>query len=186
MNKKHLAVLLVGVLILVVVQVMLVIRGRLTTLQQETADARAEVERMDVAVQTERNLQVAMQSKAAAMLQFLASWEPELAAVGSSDAGEALFNTRVKESGIVGLSQRYEVIPNKGSTNIPRALRAAMTFEDDYQRVLDWLIKLESEVPASRLTRVRLSRGQSGNDLRMELTADLPLAAPASAATPAP
>jgi hypothetical protein len=90
------------------------------------------------------------------------------------------------------MAQRFEVVPNKSGTSVPNAsnatipqiVRAHLTIEDDFIKTINWLGDLESKLPSARITSLALARGQSGNDLRMDLVVDVPLAIPR--ATPAP
>lgn len=178
MNQKHLALIVVIILILGIVQIAAWLHGRLGAVQTEGREAQAAVEALDNQLRSERAIVAGLQSKTRDMLGYLSDWEPHFGAINTADSGEINVGARIKESGIVGLSQRYEVIAHSGSTNIPRILRAHLTFEDDYARTLNWLGNLESGIPTIRITRVRLSRGQSGNDLKMELIVDVPLITP--------
>ena len=54
-------------------------------------------------------------------------------------------------------------------------LNAQIVLEDDYVKVFNWLAKLESSVPSARVSSCKLTKGQSGNDLKMDLSIDLPI-----------
>ena len=58
---------------------------------------------------------------------------------------------------------------------IQSRLNAQLVLEDDYVKVFNWLAKFEASVPAARVSSCKLSKGQSGNDLRMDLSLDLPI-----------
>ena len=109
------------------------------------------------------------------MREYLSLWEPHLKQTRNPQFGEALINLRIKQGDIITLSQGFETVNfNKGGT-IPRTLQARLVFEDDYVKTLNWLATLEGTMPASRVSSLRLSKGQSGNDIKMEVTIDVPI-----------
>ena len=63
----------------------------------------------------------------------------------------------------------------KGNDSIPKTMRAYLTFEDDYARLLNWLGDLEVKMPTVRTSSARLSKGTRANDLRMEIVLEQPL-----------
>ncbi|MEC7863140.1 MAG: hypothetical protein VYC70_11005, partial [Verrucomicrobiota bacterium] len=89
--------------------------------------------------------------------------------------GEALINFRIKQAGIITLSQVYETVDHVKGGTIPKTLNAKLVFEDDYVKTLNWLANLEASLPAIRVSNCKLSKGQSGNDIKMELSIDIPI-----------
>jgi len=63
----------------------------------------------------------------------------------------------------------------KGNESIPKTMKAYLTFEDDYARLLNWLGDLEVKMPTLRTSSVRLAKGTRANDLRMEVVLEQPL-----------
>ena len=82
---------------------------------------------------------------------------------------------RIKEANLVNLAQRFEQSPLKGNASIPSTMRAYLTFEDDYARLMNWLGDLEVKMPTVRTSSARLSKGTRANDLRIELVLEQPL-----------
>ena len=58
---------------------------------------------------------------------------------------------------------------------ISKTLNAKLVFEDDYVKTLNWLADLDGSLPAIRVSNCKLSKGQSGNDIKMELSLDIPI-----------
>jgi hypothetical protein len=86
------------------------------------------------------------------------------------------------------------VLPNKleassvqstAGQTIPQIVRAHLTIEDDFAKTLNWLGDVESKLPISRVSNLDISRGQSGNDVRVNAVVDIPLAVAAATPTPA-
>ena len=100
----------------------------------------------------------------------------------------------IKQAGLILLAQRFEVVPNKSDTSVPSSadetvpqiVRAHLTIEDDFIKSINWLGELESKLPSARISNLELARGQSGNDLRMNLVVDVPLARPPAQPSPTP
>lgn len=177
MNKKHLACVVIILLIAILVQVTLWMRGHKVKIQREADAARAEVSNTTMQLQVERAQLAQLQNSARALIEYLNTWMPYFKAVDSAQNAELKISLRIKQDNLISLSQRYEVIGNPGNAFLPSVMRAQLTFEDDYARVLNWLGQIESELPTLRTSNVRITRGTGGNDLRVELQLDQPLMA---------
>jgi hypothetical protein len=106
---------------------------------------------------------------------YLKEWEPHLKSVRDAQFGEALINLRIKQGNMVTLSSQFESMNfDKGGT-IPRRLQGRLVFEDDFVKTLNWLADFEGAMPASRISSCRISKGQAGNDIKAELTIDVPI-----------
>lgn len=174
MNAKHLASLVVVILTIVFIQVVLQVRKNLTAMQTEVQKARGEAEGIEIQLRTEKTVLAQLQKNSGALIAYLQEWEPQMKGIETPEAGELSVASRVKRSGIVSLAQRFEAVSTKTPT-LPRVLRANMTVEDDYARTMNWIGDMEQGFPASRISRLRIERGQSGNDIRAEVVLDLPL-----------
>lgn len=107
--------------------------------------------------------------------EYLNQWEPYVKQAKNAQYGEALINFRIKQAGIITLSQVYETVDHVKGGTIPKTLNAKLVFEDDYVKTLNWLANLEGSLPAIRVSSCKLSKGQSGNDIKMELSIDIPI-----------
>ena len=107
--------------------------------------------------------------------KYLNQWEPYVKQAKNAQYGEALINFRIKQAGIITLSQVYETVDHDKGGTIPKTLNAKLVFEDDYVKTLNWLANLEGSLPAIRVSNCKLSKGQSGNDIKMELSIDIPI-----------
>lgn len=109
------------------------------------------------------------------LVEYLKKWQPYFNELDSAQRAELNLSLKIKEDNLVGLSQRYEIVTLKGNASIPRALRAYLTFEDDYVRLLNWFGRIEQQLPTMRINSIQISKGTAANDLRMTLVLDQPL-----------
>ncbi len=184
MNRKHFAVIVVGLLALLMLQGVVEVRKRLVALQNEVADAQALAGGTELLLGTERAAMRGIEETSAAMREFLDAWVGPLSQVDTPEGGELNVASRVKEAGLVTLAQRFEVAANAGNDAIPRVLRAHLTFEDDFAKTLNWLGQVEETMPSSRVTDLKIVRGENGNDIRLNLVLDVPLLAKEVTAAP--
>jgi hypothetical protein len=85
---------------------------------------------------------------------------------------------------MLNLSQRYQQIPhkinNKDNASLPILMRASLVFDDDYIKLLNWVGLMEKIKPTMRIGRLVLAKGSRGEDLRMDVTLEVPLRANAN------
>ncbi|MGC1481718.1 MAG: hypothetical protein WA771_14555 [Chthoniobacterales bacterium] len=175
MNRKHFAAIVVGLLAVLLLQVVVEMRKRLASVQTEVAEAQATVSATELLLNTERNAMRDIRENSASMLAFLDAWTPPLGAIDTPESGELHVASRVKEANLITLAQRFEVAAVQGNDAIPRTIRAHLTFEDDYAKTMNWLGNIEETMPSSRVTDLRVARGEGGNDIRVSLVIDVPL-----------
>ncbi len=108
--------------------------------------------------------------------EFLGQWDPYLRATQSPQATEQRLVDMVKQLDIFTESQRFELLDRRDGGVFRSSLRAHITVKDDYAKAINWLATLEETLPTSRISSCVMRRGESGNDIRMELIIDLPIA----------
>lgn len=175
MNQKHLSCVVIGVIMLLMIWVTLNVRGKMAAMQAEAgqaeaASANASAQRQGKEIQLAR-----LKSETAAVREYLERWTPFLKQTENQELAELRIAERIKQGGMVVLNNRFQIVPNEDGKFIPKVLQTTISFEDDYARCLQWLGALEQNLPTSRVTSCRMSKGQNVNDLKMELTIDLPL-----------
>lgn len=176
MNKKHVGLVVVGLLIAAMVQTTLWMNNRLSSMRQEQVKAEEAAAQSATRLQQERVALSALQESSAELIDFLSAWEPYFQAVNTPQAAEIGVSMRIREAGLVTLAQRYEPTSIRGNDAIPRVMRVTLTVEDEYTKTINWLGMLENEIPTLRIANLRLSKGQLANDIRMEVTLEIPLA----------
>ena len=184
MNNKHIACLILAIFCVLIVQGVSMVRERATTMQKAAADARREADDAALSTNTQRAILDDLTHKSSDLLAWLDQWEPHLARMSSPESGEINITALIKDANLVLLAQRFEIVPNKtessvpnsSSATIPQLVRAHLSIEDDFIKSINWLGDLESKLPIARVSNLELARGQSGNDVRMNLVVDIPLA----------
>lgn len=177
MSKKHLGCVILILIIAVLVQTTLWMHKRMVTMQTEADKAKAKVGNSTLQLQIEKGQLGALQKSSKSLIEYLNVWQPYFNAVDSSQSAELKISLRIKEDNLVSLNQKYGVISNKNNKFLPNIMRAQLTFEDDYTRLLNWLGEVEAQLPTLRTSSIRITRGTGDNDLKMELTLEQPLMA---------
>ncbi len=175
MNSKHIAAGIVAVLIAVLIQSTLWVKNKKTAMQKDaSAQEREEVAATKLLTEDGRKLGE-LKNSSSQLIEFLQTWQPHFEAINTSQSAEVNFTMKIKEDNLINLAQRFEPVALKGNTSIPSAMRAYVTFEDDYVRLLNWLGGIEQQMPTVRVNNLRLIKGTRANDLRMEVTLEQPL-----------
>lgn len=175
MNNKHIACGVVALFIVVLVQLTLWVQGNRTKVQNQAAAAQQAENDATTALNQERAQLGNLRRQSSDLIEFLRIWQPYFTTIDNPQSAEVNLAMRVKEANLVNLAQRFELTPVKGNASIPNAMRAFLTFEDDYARLMNWLGELEVKMPTVRTSSVRLSKGTRANDLRMEVVLEQPL-----------
>lgn len=179
MNRKHLAALLVALLSAACVYGTMWTKDRLSAMQNSEQAAKSKAEQAAADLTRELGELSALRNRSEPLIRFLEAWEPYFAGINTPQSAELGISMRVKEDGIITLAQRYEPVALRGEQTIPRVMRANLTIEDDFARALNWLGKIESQIPTLRISTLRLTKGQRVNDIKQEVVLDIPLARPA-------
>lgn len=175
MNNKHIACGIVALFIVVLVQLTLWVQGSRTKVQTEANAAQQAEADANAQLNQERNQLGELRRQSTDLIEFLRIWQPYFTTIDNAQSAEVNLSMRIKEANLVNLAQRFEQTPEKGNASIPNSMRALLTFEDDYARLMNWLGDLEVKMPTVRTSSVRLSKGTRANDLRMEIVLEQPL-----------
>lgn len=81
----------------------------------------------------------------------------------------------VQEGDIFLISQKFEARDIENANFITSALVADLVVEDDFTKTLNWLGKIEEQIPSCRITRCNVTRGDRGNDVHLELQLQIPV-----------
>lgn len=175
MNNKHLACAIIIVCIALLVQTTLWMNKRMVKMKSEADAAKSNVAGSTVQLQVQRAQFAELEKNSKSIIEYLNIWQPYFGAVDSAQAAELKISLKIKQDNLVSLSQRYEVVGNPNNSFLPDLVRAQLTFEDNYARLMNWFGQIESQLPTLRTAGVRLSRGTTEEDLRMELILEQPL-----------
>ena len=88
---------------------------------------------------------------------------------------------RAKENGMVIITQALSENTIKDAKLINKTVKQNVTFEDDYIQCLQWLGNLEEAMPTARVAGCSITKGQSDNNIRMELVIEVPVTEAAAA-----
>lgn len=113
--------------------------------------------------------------KTAALRNSYNEWVPHLSGFATPQEAEARITEIVRTGGVFLISQRFDSKPMEGSSAIPNTLSGDLVFEDDYNKTINWLGKLEESLPALRVTKCKLIRGDRGNNVNLELSVEVPI-----------
>lgn len=179
MNAKQLGMLVVLIGIVIVVQLGQSFRNQAKAINSAADAAVAEATGLVTQQQAENTVYEDLQRQSADLLEFVAKWEPFFAILEEQQAAETSISMKVREAEMLNLSQRYQQIPhkisNKDITALPILMRASLVFDDDYIKLLNWVGQMEKIRPTMRIGRLALSKGSRGDDLRMDVTLEIPL-----------
>jgi hypothetical protein len=109
--------------------------------------------------------------------QFLKEWEPAVQRIQTQQEAEQAVLSLVRNSGILTVSQRFDLKQTAYNPLIPRVLQGTLTVQDEYSKTLNWLGELERKIPLARITTCRFKQGETGRQLNLELHIDIPLVA---------
>ncbi len=194
MNNKHLACIVILLACVLIVQGVLTVHKNATAMQAAASLARRDASLANANLRTQRGLLKDLTEKTSDLIVYLDAWEPHLARIATPDAGEVNVNALLKQADLLILSQRFELVPNQtgggvpnaANATIPQLVRAHLTIEDDFTKSLNWVGELESKLPTARVANLEISRGQTGNDIRLNLVVDIPLARAEESPAPTP
>jgi len=175
MNNKHIALVIVGIAIAILIQTTLWVQGLSTKMRSQAESAEAAENQANAALILEKAQVSELKRQSGDLLDFLQVWLPYFQAFETQQAAEINFTLKVKESNLLNLAQRFDVAPVVGNASISSVMRAFLTFEDDYARLLNWLGGVEKNMPTVRVSSVKLSKGSRANELRMEAVLEQPL-----------
>lgn len=117
-----------------------------------------------------------LQNNSKDLIAYLNLWQPYFSAIDSPQNAELKFSLKIKEDNLVSLSQRYEVV-GQNNQSLPRLMRGQFIFEDSYARLLNWIGKMESDLPTMRINNLRISKGTGQDDLKVDLVMEQPILA---------
>jgi hypothetical protein len=181
MNAKQLGMVVVVIGILLLVQVGQSFQSKAKALNAEADSAGKEEASLVTQVQAEKGVYEDLKRQSDDLLKFVEKWEPFFAILDEQQAAETGISMKVREAQMLNLSQRYQQIPhkinNKDNASLPILMRATLVFDDDYVKLLNWVGLMEKIKPTMRIGRLVLAKGSRGDDLRMDVTLEVPLRA---------
>lgn len=179
MNPKQIGMIIVIVGIVVLLQLGQSFRGRARELDEAANAAAKEEAGLATQLTVEKDVYNDLKRQSQELLDFVQKWIPFFAVIEEQQAAETGISMKVREAEMLNLSQRYQQIPhkinNKDNASLPILMQASLVFDDSYAKLLNWLGMMEKIKPTMRVGRLALSKGSRGDDLRMDVTLEVPL-----------
>ena len=179
MNPKQLGCVVLVVLMLVVVQLALMMQRRAKATSAEADAAQQQVAQLQTQLSAERATLGDLQDQSKDLIDFVSEWAPFFAVLEQKQEAETNISMKVRSANMLNLSQRYQQVQhkinNKENASLPVLVRASLVFDDSYSKLLNWLGEMERTKPTMRVGKLVLSKGSRGEDLRMEVTLEVPL-----------
>ena len=167
------------VLLLVLIGAMLFgtqkMRNRAVAAQQAAESTKSEAVTAEQAKGVAANTLKMLDAKTTELRKGYDKWLPHFEVFQNPEASEQRIFELVREGNIFLLSQKFEEREVDSESLISRALVATLVVEDEYVKTMNWLGKLEREIPSCRVAKCRMIRGDSGNNVHLELTIQVPV-----------
>ena len=175
MNKKIAACVIIGLLMAAMFQTTAWMNQRMKKRHDDAVQARQVADLSATQLIGQQRQLVELRTNSKSLIDYLALWEPYFKEVDSGENAELKISLRIKQANLVSLSQRYEVVALKGNPSLVQAMRAHLTFEDNYVRLLNWLGQLEAQLPTMRIGSLRITKGTRPDDIKINTVLELPL-----------
>ena len=179
MNPKQLGVVIVLAGILLAVQLGMMFQNKARSVDVEVEKAKSEEKGLETQLSAEKDVLADLERQSDELLEFVGKWKPYFALMEEKQSAETGISMKVREEGMLTLSQRYQQVPhkinNKDNVSLPVLIRATLLFDDNNSKLLNWFGNMEKIRPTMRVGKLALSKGSRGDDLRMELVLEVPL-----------
>jgi hypothetical protein len=179
MNPKQLGAVIILAGIFLAVQLGMMFQNKARAVDVEVEKVKGEEKGLETQLAAEKDLLTDLQRQSDELLKFVAKWRPFFALIEEKQSAETGISMKVREEGMLTLSQRYQQVPHKinskDNVSLPVLIRATLLFDDSYSKLLNWFGNMEKIKPTMRVGRLALGKGSRGEDLRMELVLEVPL-----------
>ncbi len=176
MNSKHAACVFLGCIMALLGYGTMVMHRKLSDMREQESAAQSAFDLAQLGRQNEQSKLIKKKRETEGIREYLKAWQPYFEHTNSEVKAERLFAVRVKQGDLIALNKSTTPVKLEDKeSSINSAIRAELVFEDDYRKALEWFSGLEGGVPASRVTSYRVTKGQRGDEIKMELSIDFPL-----------
>ncbi len=175
MNKHKAACLLLSAMILLMAFAVTKVRGKAVLARQDSDMAKAQAESAESQKKIAEIKLKSIDSQTSELRKVYAEWLPHFEAFQNTGDGEQRIAEVVREGDVFLISQKVKSEKVKESGLITHALIADLVIEDEYTKVLNWLGKVEEQIPSCRISKCVITRGDRGNDIHMELKILVPV-----------
>ncbi|MEM7603326.1 MAG: hypothetical protein AAF357_18175 [Verrucomicrobiota bacterium] len=151
------------------------LRNATNAARDVTAQAQTDAETAEQQAQLAQIQLKSLESKTSALRSAYAQWQPHFANYKTAQDAEQRIAEVIREGDVFLISQKFETKEIEKGALISHALVAELVVEDDYSKTLNWLGRLEEEIPSCRIERCNIKRGDRGNDVHLELKVQIPV-----------
>ncbi len=186
MSNHKLACLVIGLIVFLMGFGVNKVRGIAVKAKQDGETARTEAE---TAERQRKFAEIQLQSLSAKTSQLRDSydqWLPHFESFRNTGDGEQRIAEVIREGDVFVLSQKFKASKIEGNGFISHSLRADLIVEDEYSKVMNWLGKLEEQIPACQIAHCKITRGDRGNDVHLEMQIQVPIVRSIPTAQPKP
>jgi hypothetical protein len=176
MNNKQIACVVLSMVIGLMAYGTLTMKKKLAAASEESEQAANKASAAENGRKTAQQELDKKDRETVGLRDYLAEWQPYLKQTTNDTSAEGMFDQKLNQGDLVILRQSFEPMKLDPASTIPHGLRARLIFENDYHMLLNWLGSLESTLPTCRVSSCRISKGTKGNDVKMELSAEVPMA----------
>lgn len=184
MKPKHLACVLLGLVIFLQLYVVFIMHGKTEAMKMEMEEAHTAADTVRQQVNLATISLNGLKVKTEALRRYLALWEPYMRQSSNEERGQTMVDELIRQGGLQAIDRKYNSATVSNNAFLPKVVRAELLFEDDFHKSIEWLGELERTYPSTRIFKCRLTKGSNANDIKMELTVDLPIVDETQAAAP--
>ena len=175
MNEKQLACIILWIVMAIMYYGTEIMSKRTTSLRTEADSIKQSGTITYQEAETARITVVKLKNTTQDLLQFLDTWTPAINRMQTNQDAEQALLSVIRNSGILVVSQKFEVKENRTNAMMPRSLQGTLVIQDEYPKTMNWLGELETKVPLIRIGSCRIKQGETGRQVNMELRFEVPL-----------
>lgn len=177
MNGKKIACIILTMFVAAVAYGTQMMTQRTKAMREEAEIAESEGHNAESDTEVSKVTLAKLREETQDLRQFLKEWEPVIQRIQTQQDAERAILSVVRNSGILLVSQRFDLKSASSNPLIPKVLQGILIVQDDYAKTLNWLGELERRLPLARVTTCRFKQGETGRQLNLEVRFDLPLVA---------
>lgn len=152
-------------------------------MQTKLQEARKEAEAAQTTAETTSRQRVVaagnysdLEQKSRAEIAYYEIWKPAFEAFPDENLVTEIFLAEMKKEEVDPFTQDFAPAAYKDKYEVISKLqRADLVFVGGYAKLFNWLGKIEATLPTSRVTSLQVKKAAGDEDIRMELTIDIPV-----------
>ena len=175
MNGKKIACILLMMIIAGIAYGTQIMQKRASAMQEECDTAETDAKNAETQRQVADTEVTRLKYETQDLRQFLLDWTPKIQRLQTTQEAEQALQGILRNSGILTVSQKFEMRENRDQKFLPRLLQGTLIVQDEYAKTMNWLGELERKLPLARVTSCRLKQGETGRQVNLELRFEIPI-----------